>query len=223
MLEKEARMFGRQGDSKLDRARAGVAAAAHQVTEKTKEVVSGARDTAKEAARIVRESEPDEQLRQKASSGTERGIDRAGEAVTAAAPAIGRGAEYAAGKVGAVLKFAARPIGAIIGPIAGVVGGWWKTARHDATGSLPAEDEQACRAHFTSLALLDGINFDQARNGYVIGYIAGCNPDYSGRAFDEVEADLRHGFQDAEAEYDAIRQFARFGFDRGTSRERIHG
>lgn len=206
-------MIGKDHESPLDRARDTVAAGAGQVKEKTKEVLSSAREKTAEAVRFVRESEADEHVRDKARASTEAGLEKAGDAVSGAAPAIGRGAEYAADKVGAALRFAARPLGAVIGTVAGVVGGWWKTARAGSTG-LPVAEEEACRAHFITLAI-DGMNFDQARSGYTFGYIAGCNPDYDGRAFEEVETDLRHGFADADAEYDAIREFARFGYGRG--------
>jgi len=207
-------MTGKERETRLERAKASLAAGADQVKEKTQDALSGAREKTAEAVRIVRESKPDEQTREKARHATERGLDRAGDAVSGAAPAIGRGAEYAAEKVGAALKFAARPLGVVIGAIGGVVGGWWKSARHE-NDVMPTTEQEACRAHFVTLAI-DGMSFDDARSGYTFGYIAGCNPDYSGRSYEEIEPDLRHGFTDAEAEYDAIREFARFGYGRGT-------
>jgi hypothetical protein len=210
-------MDGREGETRMDRARDTLATGAGEIREKTLDAVSTVREKAQDAARFVRESEPDGQLRDRTRSSAERGLVRAGDAVSGAAPAIGRGAEYAAEKVGSALKFAARPVGAVLGPIAGVLGGWWNKAREEGV-DLPSVEEQACRAHFTTLAL-DGMTFEDARSGYAIGYIAGCNPEYGGRAFEDVEPDLRHGFSDELAEYDAIREFARFGYGRGTGTE----
>jgi hypothetical protein len=212
-MQQGGRMFERDAESRLERAKHSVAAGASHVQEKTKEVLSGAKERAGDVVRFVRESEPDHELEQRTRAGTERGLNRAGEAVAGAAPAIGRGAEYAAGKVGGFLKFAARPIGAIVGPIAGVVGGWWKSAR-DSRADMPSADEEACRIHFAALAV-HGLTFDAARSGYAIGYLAGCNPDYRGRSFEEVEPDLRHGFSDDAGDYEQLREFARFGYGRG--------
>jgi hypothetical protein len=208
-------MLERDGDTRIDRAREAISAGADQVKEFTRDVASSTRDTAKRAVRIVKEAEPDPELRERARSGTERSLSRAGDAVGGAAPAVGRGAEYAVRKVGSVLRFVARPVAVIVGSIAGVVGGWWQKAS-ELRSDLPGEEEQACRTHFATLTV-HGLTFDDARSGYAIGYIAGCNPEYSGRAFEDVEADLRHGFLDADAEYDALREFARFGYGRGAA------
>jgi hypothetical protein len=207
-------MFDNDG-SRMDRAREAVSAGADHVKEFTRDVVSGTKDTAKRAVQVVREAEADPVLRERARSGTERSLSRAGDAVGGAAPAIGRGAEFAVEKVGSVLRFVARPVAVVVGSIAGVVGGWWQKAS-ELRNDLPAGEEEACRAHFATVTV-EGLTFDHARSGYTIGYIAGCNPDYRGRAFEDVEADLRHGFHDADAEYDALREFARYGYGRGAA------
>jgi hypothetical protein len=105
----------------------------------------------------------------------------------------------------------------ILGAIAGTVGGWWKKAAADAGSGLPAEEEQACRAHFATLAMLPaGMTYDQARTGYALGYLAGRNPDYQGRQFEDIERDLRQGFTGENAEeYGALREFTRYGYGRG--------
>lgn len=198
-------------ESKLDRARDGVAAGAEHVKQVTTRVAAGTRDTASRARQIVREAEPDEELKENVRTGTQRAMNKAGEAVTGAAPAVGRVAEYAVGKVGAALRFVGRPLGAILGPIAGTVGGWWNKAS-ELKGGMPAEVEAGCREHFATVLVVDGMSYDHAHTGYVLGYMAGCNPDYRGRAFEDVEPDLRHGFTNADAEYQALREFARYGF-----------
>jgi hypothetical protein len=207
----------KEQDSRLVRAKEGVVTGvshvAENVSEFTRDVVDATREKARQAARIVREAEPDTVLRERTQKSTEGGLDRAGQAVVGAAPAIGRGAEYAATRVGDALKFVARPVGVVIGALAGTVGGWWNKAS-ELRQHMPDEEEQACRIHFASFAGGD-LTFDQARSGYVIGYVAGCNPDYHGRAFEDVEPDLRQGFGAEDTEYDVLREFARYGYSRG--------
>jgi hypothetical protein len=215
------------GKSPVERAKEGVSAGAAQAKnvahsvadtakQKVRDVASATKETAREAARIVREAEADNELKQRARSATEQGLERAGHAVSGAAPAIGRGAEYATTRVGDALSFIGRPLGVIIGAIAGTIGGWWNKASELRSG-LPPEEEAACRTHFATLAV-DGLAYEDARNGYALGFLAGGNPDYGGRAFEEIEPDLRHGFYDDAAEYDTLREFARFGFERGCLR-----
>jgi hypothetical protein len=202
--------LGRAADAakeKLGRAKDGVVSTAHVVKDRTVQAAAT-------AARVVREAEPDAELKASVSTGTEHALDRAGQAVSGAAPAIGRGTEYAVGKVGQALKYVAHPIAFVIGTIAGTVGGWWKKAA-ELRNDLPHDDEQACRAHFATIVIGDDMTFDRARPGYTLGYIAAGNPDYRDRGFEEIEGDLRIGFPEAPDEYDRLRDFARYGFERG--------
>jgi hypothetical protein len=200
----------------LERTREGMAAAGSGLVETTKEAFDTTRGVVGRAAEIVRESEPDVELKQTVSSTTERSLHGAGDRVSGAAPAIGRGAEAAAEAVASALHIVARPLAVILGAIAGTVGGWWRTAS-ESMPDLPREEEQVCQAHFTTVTVLSpGMSFEQARPGYALGYIAARNPDYRGRAFEEVEPDLRHGFTDPGVDYDSLREFARYGYGRGT-------
>jgi hypothetical protein len=64
-----------------------------------------------------------------------------------------------------------------------------------------------------------GVPYDRARTVYVVGYAAARNPEYAGRSFDDVEPHLRSGFSGSRAaSYDSLRDFARRGYERGTSR-----
>jgi hypothetical protein len=199
----------------LGRARDGVSAGASTAAEFTKAVAAEAKEKANLVKRVVREAERDTALEQSASGSTERALDRAGSAVSGAAPAVGRGAEIAVDKVGAALRYVSRPLAVVVGTIAGTLGGWWKRAA-ELRSDLPADEERECRAHFATLVVAPDMSFDQARGGYALGYVAGCNPEYRGRTFDDVETDLRLGFAgEPAAEYDALREFARFGYSRG--------
>lgn len=199
----------------LGSAKDAVVAGASGVAGFTRNVATQTRDTAGRVVDFVKEAEPDEALKANVASGTESSLHSAGDRLADAAPRIGRAAETAAEKVGAALHAVAHPLASVLGAIAGTVGGWWNKAR-DVTPQLSPADEAACRAHFATLdALAAGMDFERARVGYEIGYIAARNPSYSGRAFEDVEPDLRQGFTGSRAgEYDALRDFARFGYGR---------
>lgn len=199
------------------RAKDGLAAGASGVAEFTKTAASGTKEKAAQVVDFVREAEPDAQLKASVSGGTERTVDRASEALVGAAPTIGRGAEKAAEKLGEALHAIAHPLAVVLGAIAGTLGGWWNKAA-ELRLDLPREEEEACRVHFTSAAsATPDMTFDRARTGYALGYVASRNPGYHGRSFDEVEPELRSGFgDDRAADYEALREFARYGYGRGT-------
>lgn len=114
-------------------------------------------------------------------------------------------------------------MGAILGSLAGALGGWWAGRRlADSDIHLTPEDEAACQAHFVALTVRPmGMTFDEARDGYAIGHAASRNPGYRGRAFDEVEPELRRGFTgDYASRYDSLRDFARYGYERGAGNTR---
>jgi hypothetical protein len=199
----------------LDSAKQAVSAGASGVAEFTKNVATQTRDTAGRVVEFVKEAEPDEELRHNVEESTETKLHSAGDRLSGAAPRIGRAAETAAEKVGAALHAVAHPLAVVLGAIAGTLGGWWNKAR-DAAPDLSPADEAACRAHFATLtALPPDMTFERARLGYALGSIAARNPTYEGRTFEAVEPDLRQGFRgNRAAEYDALRDFARYGYGR---------
>jgi hypothetical protein len=165
------------------------------------------------------EAESDAGLRSKADSTTERALHKTADALTGAAPTVGRGVESALKMTGTALHKVAGPLGTAVGAIAGKVGGWWSSAS-DAVAELPEEEEQACRVHFESYTTRPAeMTFDHARTAYVIGHVAARNPSYAGRGFDEVEPDLRPGLAGERSDsYHSLRDFARYGYERGTTR-----
>lgn len=144
---------------------------------------------------------------------TENRREGTAEKVGEGAGAIGGGA------TGAAIGSAAGPVGTIIGGIAGAVGGWWageKVGR--ALESHSEEDDAHYRKHYRTV---DGDvpNYEDARVGYVLGSVAGRHPGYRDSAFEDVEADLRHGFNTRHSEwdyeYDQMRPYIREGYTRG--------
>lgn len=218
--ETETGLLGRVADGTretLKKAGEGLSAGASSVAGLTRTAATETRDKAGKVVEFVREAETDTRLKENVTHTTEHSLDRAGNALIDAAPAIGRNAERAAEKVGQALHAIARPLGVVLGAIGGTLGGWWKSASAEAL-ELPEAEEHACRAHFTSITVVPaGMTYDQARTGYALGYVASRNPQYRGRAFEEVESDLRQGFGGEYArDYDTLREFTRYGYGRGT-------
>jgi hypothetical protein len=112
------------------------------------------------------------------------------------------------------------PVGAIIGGLAGAIGGWWSgRAIAEAAHNYTEADDAAYRTHYETSSRLADRNYDDVRPAYQLGHLAGRNPDYAGRSFDEVESDLRSGWtSDVSARYgewDSVRGYARDAYERG--------
>lgn len=213
----------------MERAKDRVGHATDQTKDKAGQAAQQAKEKARSAGRTsagrtaghavqgAKDADDNTALKGRVAGTTKKGVGKAGDVVSGAAPAVGRGAEAVTKGVGAALHGAAGPLGTVIGAIAGKAGGWWKGASQ-AVSDLPKEEEQACRVHFEAYEVKPaGLEWETARTGYAIGYIAGRNPDYSERHFDDVEPDLRHGFTGEQASgYNSLRDFARYGYERGT-------
>ena len=81
------------------------------------------------------------------------------------------------------------------------------------------EHDEFYRAHY------DGhrhptLEYDEARIGYGLGHVAGRNPDYAGLEFDEIESDLRRGWNYDRRDFETMRLYVRTGYERtmGTAR-----
>src|SRR5687768_11577521 len=83
------------------------------------------------------------------------------------------------------------PIGILIGAAAGALGGWW--AGHAVHDSLKHFNDDEYRRRHTQWSPNTG--YEEARDFYRFGHLAGSNPDYEGRRFEEVEPQLRETIQ----------------------------
>ena len=118
---------------------------------------------------------------------------------------------------GAAIGSAAGPIGTIIGGIAGAAGGWWAGEKAGRALEDMGDHEPEYRKHFDSNKGRD-LSYDDARVGYSVGHMAGRNPDYRGRKFEDVEPELRQGWSaGGPHKYDDLRPYVRHGYER-TSR-----
>jgi hypothetical protein len=116
---------------------------------------------------------------------------------------------------GAAIGSALGPVGTILGGIAGAVGGWWAGEKAGRALEDSKRHEPHYREHYSTLGTRD-IDYDTASIGYGVGHVAGRNPDYRARPFDEVETDLRRGWTDKDRDYDSMRPFVREGYERSS-------
>lgn len=134
-----------------------------------------------------------------------RTIDSAGRDSTghAIGPDTGRKVGEGVGGVsgiaaGAAIGSLGGPVGTVIGAIAGAVGGWWagKEVSNAATTYTESHDAQY-KSHFDSQSSESRGRFgsyDKARPLYQLGHVAAQNPDYRGKTFDQIEPDIRRGW-----------------------------
>jgi uncharacterized protein (TIGR02271 family) len=134
---------------------------------------------------------------------------------------IGEGVGGVAGAAaGAAVGSLAGPVGTAIGAIAGAVGGWWSgRAAVDAASSIDTTDDDFYRKRFSATG---GRNYDSARPAYQLGHVAGHNPDYQGRTFEQIEPDLRRGWTGdvaaSSGNWENVRDYAREAYERGQER-----
>ncbi|GJG87385.1 hypothetical protein tb265_25660 [Gemmatimonadetes bacterium T265] len=134
---------------------------------------------------------------------------------------------------GAALGSLGGPIGTIIGGIAGAASGWWTgRAVSEAASSFDSDDSYyrdqydsrgtSATSGSTSASRASASSYDAARPAYQLGHVAGLNPDYANRKFDDVETDLRRGWEaqgsNTTHKWDDVRDYARDAYSRGQER-----
>jgi len=166
--------------------------------------------------RDSREEQKDEQFMMRPHSAPEGRATP--DSVRTDAENVGEGAGTFLGGVGGLaLGAAGGPVGMVVGALAGAVGGWW--AGRGVADAFTSKDEAAYRAHYdSSPERLSDRSYEQVAPAYMAGHLAGRNPDYVGRSFEQVEADLQCGWHGDVAkrcgEWPAVRGYARAAFDR---------
>ena len=124
---------------------------------------------------------------------------------------------------GAALGSLGGPIGTIIGGIAGAVGGWWTgRAISEAATRMTHDDDKYYETHYqTSETRMADRTYEHVRPAYQLGHLASMNPDYAGRDFEAVEADLQRGWTDdvrsKHGDWSSVRGYARDAYLRGRS------
>lgn len=162
----------------------------------------------------------------KTSRAADRALGRHDEPTTTG-DAIGETTGGIAGAAtGAALGSLGGPLGTVIGGIAGAVGGWWSGRAVSEAASSFDSDEDYYRNSFGSRASgassSRASSYDSARPAYQLGHLAGMNPDYHGRSFDDVESHLRTGWEsnrgNDRAQWNDVRDYARDAYARGQER-----
>jgi hypothetical protein len=133
-------------------------------------------------------------------------------------PGTGEQAGEAVGAIGgtlagAALGTAAGPVGMIIGGLAGALGGWWAGEKAGRAAEDLEKHDAYYRAHFEQEPDAE-LAYDEARVGYGLGHVAGRNPDYAGRTFEQIEGDLRRGWNYQRRDYETMRRYVRTGYER---------
>lgn len=57
------------------------------------------------------------------------------------------------------------------------------------------------------------LDYETAQVGYGVGHLAGRNPDYQGRSFEEVEPEIRRGWDGSDHDYERMRAHVREGYE----------
>jgi len=97
-------------------------------------------------------------------------------------------------------------------------GGWWAGNQVlDALASWTAEDDRAYREDFLES---DGRahHYEEARIGYVLGHIAGHNPTFWSKPFEEIDRILLDGSRGAGIDHERLRPYMKTGFVRARYR-----
>lgn len=113
---------------------------------------------------------------------------------------------------------------ALVGAMREYAGGWWcQRSVADVLALFSVRDDTYYQAHFEhAFAGSDDVTYDDVRPAYVLGHLAGMDPDYLGLTWDEVAPDLEHSWTlGAQSDWLAVRGFARAAFRRASSVEQV--
>jgi hypothetical protein len=128
--------------------------------------------------------------------------------------------ETMGGVAGKVTDTAVDLMGSIMKTAASTFGGWWSRSTPDeAVRSFSPEQDKSCRTHFENRRReqkSDSTSYDAVRPLYQFGHLAGSNPDYQGRSFEEVETDLQRAwtpeYTTAFGEWSNVRDYINTGY-----------
>jgi hypothetical protein len=106
-------------------------------------------------------------------------------------------------------------MGSMIKTVANTVGGWWSDRTPDeALRTFSPREDSTCRQHFENTR--SDKSYDAVRPLYQFGHLAGQNPDYQGRSFEEVESDLKNAWTGDQAQrygdWESVRDYVSGGY-----------
>ncbi len=126
---------------------------------------------------------------------------------------------------GKVADTAVDLMSSMIKTAASTMGGWWsRNTPDEVMRRFTPETDNSCRTHFEQVRR-EGrakADYDAVRPLYQFGHMAGSNPDYQGRSFEEVESDLQRTwtpeYTTAFGEWTNVRDYINKGYSSGHSR-----
>ncbi len=155
------------------------------------------------------------------AAGGKHGDDASGKEKASAGAVGGLGGAAAGAALGTVV---AGPIGTAVGALAGALGGWWAGNASVVATDYKDDDDAYYREHYESEEeRLADRRYDDVRPAYQLGHVARRNPDYDGRAFDEIESDLQKGWTDdlrtKHGDWPSVRRHAQAAYSRNPDLE----
>lgn len=109
--------------------------------------------------------------------------------------AMERAGSAVGGLAGAAGDAAISVMNSMLGTVARTVGGWWSDRKpDDAISGFDESADNSCRTHFQNTRRNNSTTYESVRPLYQFGHLAGQNPDYQGRSFEEVEPGLRNAW-----------------------------
>lgn len=119
------------------------------------------------------------------------------------------------GVAGRMGDTAVNVMGSMVSSAAGLLGGWWSDRTpEEMTKSFGEPEDRSCRTHFENIARKN--TYDNVRPLYQFGHLAGSNPDYQGRSFEEVEPELKTAWsgevKTTYGDWDDVQEYIRTGF-----------
>jgi hypothetical protein len=133
---------------------------------------------------------------------------------------VGEGVGGVAGRIGDI---GIDLMSSMIKTAASTFGGWWsRSTPDDAVRNFGEEQDRACRTHFENTRRAGNTTYDTVRPLYQFGHLAGSNPDYQGRSFEEVESDLQRTwtpeYTTAYGDWNNVRDYINTGYSTRRSR-----
>jgi len=134
---------------------------------------------------------------------------------------IGETVGGAVGKAaGRANDLAMNAVGSAIGALLQGMGAWWSSPdAEQASRAFDDRTDRACREHFSSTRRGGSgrmPDYESARPLYQFGYMAGRNPEYQSKPFDQVEADLERAWErvgrDRFGAWQEVREQVGFGY-----------
>lgn len=106
-------------------------------------------------------------------------------------------------------------MGSMVSSAASLLGGWWSDrSPQELTKDFNEQADRSCRTHFENAARRN--TYDNVRPLYQFGHLAGSNPDYQGRSFEEVEPELKAAWsgevKTTYGDWDDVQEYIRTGF-----------